>query len=55
MPTYDYRCSACNERFSRQESIAAHAQAGQVTCPKCRSTEVERLISAPYPRTPRKS
>jgi putative FmdB family regulatory protein len=55
MPTYDYRCSACQERFSRNESIAQHAQGAQVACPKCRSTAVERVISASYPRTPRKS
>jgi putative FmdB family regulatory protein len=55
MPTYDYQCTACRERFSRHESIADHARAGQVTCPKCRSAEVERVISASYPRTPRKS
>ena len=55
MPTYDYRCRACQERFARQETIAQHARAAQVACPKCQSTEVERLIAAAYPRTPRKS
>jgi putative FmdB family regulatory protein len=55
MPTYDYRCRACQGRFSRTESIAEHAAGGSVACPDCRSLEVERVISASYPRTPRKS
>jgi putative FmdB family regulatory protein len=55
MPTYDYRCRACQERFSRTESIAQHSAGAQVACPACRSTEVERILSASYPRTPRKS
>jgi putative FmdB family regulatory protein len=55
MPVYDYRCRACDKRFSRTESIAQHSAGGQVACPSCRSVEVERVISASYPRTARKS
>jgi putative FmdB family regulatory protein len=55
VPTYDYRCRSCQEQFSKTESIADHSSGGTVACPKCRSDEVERVISASYPRTPRKS
>ena len=55
MPAYDYRCRACQERFIVQETIAEHSRGAQVACPKCRSAEVERVIAAAYPRTPRKS
>jgi putative FmdB family regulatory protein len=55
MPAYDYRCRACQERFSKHETIAEHSLEAQVVCPQCRSTEVERVIAAAYPRTPRKS
>jgi putative FmdB family regulatory protein len=56
MPVYEYRCRSCEERFSKTESIAEHsASSGSAACPRCRSTDVERVISASYPRTARKS
>jgi hypothetical protein len=69
MPTYDYRCRACRAEFSLKERIADHAMHGTASgvgsdrpaaasgpsCPRCRSDEVERVIGAAYPRTPRKS
>lgn len=55
MPTYDYRCRSCEGQFSRKETIAQHSSATPVACPTCRSTDVERVLSASYPRTPRKS
>ena len=54
MPTYEYECRTCHERFTVHERISAH-QAGSVTCPKCRSREVDRVMSGFYARTPRKS
>ena len=55
MPTYDYRCRSCQGHFSKTETIAQHSSGSQVTCPTCRSTDVERILSPSYPRTPRKS
>ena len=55
MPAYDYQCRACKERFSKHETIAEHSLGAQVSCPECHSTDVERIIAAAYPRTPRKS
>ena len=54
MPTYDYHCTKCGEDFSRRESMAEHGTAS-VRCPQCQSSEVERILSAAYPRTARKS
>ena len=54
MPVYEYHCRSCGSEFSRTEKIADHGRAA-VSCPKCRSEETERVISAPYPRTARKS
>lgn len=54
MPTYDYQCAKCGETFSRRESMSEHEKAS-VTCPRCQAAEVERVISAAYPRTARKS
>lgn len=54
MPTYEYRCTACQERFTLHESIAEHG-ASRPTCPKCRSHAVEPMPSAFFAKTVRKS
>lgn len=54
MPTYEYRCPKCGETFTRRESMSEHGQTS-VLCPKCQSADVERVLSAAYPRTARKS
>lgn len=56
MPLYEYRCTACDERFARAESIAAHdRRSAGPTCPKCNSSAVERVISPFFAKTVRKS
>ena len=42
MPTYEYQCLNCGNRFDQFQSIAA---APLETCPKCHG-KVKRLISA---------
>lgn len=42
MPVYEYSCTKCGELF---ELFVRHAS-DTTTCPKCGSTETERLISA---------
>lgn len=54
MPTYDYHCRRCGETFSVRERIADY-KPGEATCPKCKSQDVERVISGFYARVPRKS
>lgn len=54
MPTYDYHCRSCGAEFSRVEKIADHGR-DAIPCPKCKASETERVLSAPYPRTARKS
>ena len=41
MPTYDYRCEACEHQFETFQSITA---APMKKCPKCRKTKLRRLI-----------
>ena len=41
MPTYDYRCLTCDERFEQRTS---HAEADAVSCPNGHA-EVKRLLS----------
>jgi putative FmdB family regulatory protein len=55
MPTYEYQCTDCGERFARLESIEEHAEQPVPPCPKCRSSAVERVFSAFFAKTIRKS
>ena len=43
MPIYEYRCTACDERFSLLQPVGA-SHTG-IHCPKCEGTDVERLLS----------
>lgn len=44
MPTYEYLCKACEHEFEREQRIS---DAPVKTCPKCKSKQVKRLLSAP--------
>jgi putative FmdB family regulatory protein len=54
MPTYEYRCRACSEEFTRIMSLSDFEKGG-VVCPKCGSTDVKQQLSQFIPRTSRKS
>lgn len=41
MPIYEYRCTACDERF--EELVPANGE--RPSCSRCGSNEVERLFS----------
>ena len=41
MPTYEYQCDACGDRFEKFQSITA---AAIKKCPKCGKSKVRRLI-----------
>jgi putative FmdB family regulatory protein len=42
MPTYEYRCDACNSAFERFHAVSAQPR---LTCPECGS-ELRRVFSA---------
>ncbi len=44
MPIYEYRCNECGHVFPRLQRIGATSEG--VTCPKCESSNVERVVSA---------
>jgi putative FmdB family regulatory protein len=54
MPTYEYVCLKCGEQFTRIMSLKEF-EAGQVTCPKCKTEEVKQQMSQFIPKTSRKS
>jgi putative FmdB family regulatory protein len=43
MPTYEYRCHACDNKWEEFQSIKAEPTK---KCPKCRKAKAERIISA---------
>jgi putative FmdB family regulatory protein len=43
MPTYEYRCNACDHKWDEFQSITASPTK---KCPKCRKAKAERIISA---------
>lgn len=55
MPLYEYRCTACDERFARTESITKHGGRSRPDCPKCQSRSVEPVFSQFFAKTVRKS
>ncbi len=44
MPTYEYQCQKCGFEFEREQRITEDPIK---TCPKCRSRQAKRLLSAP--------
>lgn len=43
MPTYEYQCTACDNKWEEFQSIKAEPTK---KCPKCRKLKAERIISA---------
>jgi len=43
MPTYEYRCNACDNKWEEFQSIKAEPTK---KCPKCKKARAERIISA---------
>jgi putative FmdB family regulatory protein len=43
MPIYEYACTSCRRKFRKLVGVVANTSPLQ--CPRCQSTEVERLIS----------
>ncbi|HXG52448.1 MAG TPA: FmdB family zinc ribbon protein [candidate division Zixibacteria bacterium] len=57
MPTYEFRCEKCRNRFAITCSIAEYERRAEkkIRCPKCASTRVLREITAFEVKTSKKS
>jgi len=44
MPIYEYRCKECGHAFEKFYRIS---DSGEVNCPSCQSTKVDKLLSSP--------
>ncbi|MBN2032757.1 MAG: zinc ribbon domain-containing protein [Deltaproteobacteria bacterium] len=54
MPTYEFRCEKCNERFTLILSILEYEKT-KFRCPKCKSIRVKQEISPFQVKTSKKS
>ena len=43
MPLYEYRCTACGEKFEVRQSMGEDW--AKLNCPKCQATKPEKLFS----------
>ena len=44
MPLYEYRCTACGEKFEVRQAMGEDGS--NLNCPKCKAGKPEKLISA---------
>jgi putative FmdB family regulatory protein len=55
MPTYEYECTKCGERFAQRRTFEQFDRGKGVKCPKCSSTKVQQLLSTAFAKTSKKS
>ena len=53
MPTYEYRCRDCENVFDRVEPLSEHG-ARAPNCPKCKSRNVEQVLTSFFAKTSHK-
>ena len=54
MPTYQFRCQACEQTFERTETISEH-EVAKPQCPNCGSKKVSVMPGRVYVVTSKKS
>jgi putative FmdB family regulatory protein len=54
MPTYEYQCKRCGEKFILSMPLSEHGKK-EHHCPKCQSIEIEQLPPHVYTKTSKKS
>jgi len=54
MPLYEYICRKCHNKFGEVLTIKEH-ESKEVHCPKCQSTELDKVIEPFFAKTARKS
>jgi len=45
MPIYEYACKKCRRVF--EEFVVRSSDLAEITCPSCRTREVEKVMSRP--------
>ena len=54
MPIYEFKCNKCGNQFDVIESFKEH-DAHKEKCPRCNSSDIERVLSAVSVQTSKKS
>ncbi len=54
MPLYEYICRKCHRQFAEVMSIKEHDDR-QVRCPKCASTDLQKVIEPFFAKTESKT
>ena len=54
MPSYEFKCSKCGERFERVMTVAQRERA-KPACPSCKGRKVEPVFGGFFAKTSRKS
>ena len=54
MPLYEYLCRDCHEKFSEVLTIREH-DTKKPQCPKCKSTDIEKIIEPFFAKTSSKT
>jgi putative FmdB family regulatory protein len=52
MPSYQYQCGKCGNRFDVTRPMSAR---GAVACPKCQSKDTRQVLTPFYAKTIKKS
>ncbi len=54
MPTYEYECKKCGNKFSLTMAMDEH-QKKKVRCPKCKCESIKHIVASVFVTTSRKS
>ena len=54
MPIYDFKCNNCGHLFDMIETLEEHDKHKE-KCPKCKSEDIERVLSTVSVQTSKKS
>ena len=54
MPVYEYACRKCGKKFSEVMTMKEH-ETRKVLCPKCKKSDLEKIIAPFFAKTARKS
>jgi putative FmdB family regulatory protein len=54
MPSYEYVCRSCHHKFGEVLTIKEH-ETKKVQCPKCQSTDLERVFERFFAKTASKT
>jgi putative FmdB family regulatory protein len=54
MPLYEYVCRKCHNKFDEVLTIKEH-ETKKVQCPKCQSTDLEKVIESFFVKTASKT